>query len=117
MHMSTRAKIYHNPQCSKSRETLALLREKGCDVEVIEYLKAPPTAAELSAILKALAMKAHDLVRTKEDEYKKVKIDWSDEKAAIAALVKHPRLIERPIVVNGKKAAIGRPPENILDIL
>ena len=112
--------LYHNPRCSKSRQTLALLRESGRDPEVIEYLKTPPSAAELKRILKLLGLAPRDLMRRKEAPYKDLKLDdpgLSDD-ALIAALADNPILIERPIlVVDGKKAAVGRPPEAVLEIL
>lgn len=111
--------IYHNPRCTKSRQTLALLEQRGIKPKVIEYLETPPSAMELKHLLKLLGMPARELLRTKEDEYRQGKLDdlsLSDSEI-INAMVKHPRLIERPIVVVGNKAAIGRPPENVLKIL
>lgn len=112
-------KIYHNPRCSKSRQTLQLIEEKGIEPEVILYLEKPPSKAALKRILKALNMKARDLMRKKEAEYKDNNLadDSLKEDDLIAAMVAHPKLIERPIVVNGEKVALGRPPENVLDIL
>lgn len=111
--------IYHNPKCSKSRQTLALLEEKGFTPRVIEYLKTPPTTQELKNILKALKKAPLEITRTKEDLYKELKLDdkrlSNDE--MVKVLVENPKLIERPIVVNGSKAALGRPPENVLEIL
>ena len=108
--------IYHNPKCSKSRETLALLQENGIEPEIVEYLKAPPTAAELKAVLKKAGLGPRDVLRAKEA--KEEGIDKSlDGDALIAAIAAHPRALERPIVINGGKAALGRPPENVLDIL
>lgn len=116
--MST--KIYHNPRCSKSRQTLQLLKDHGVEPEVVEYLKTPPTKTELKAVLKALAMKPRDLMRKKEAEYKENNLDdksLSDEQL-ISAMIEHPKLIERPIVVTSdQKYALGRPPENVLDII
>ena len=111
--------IYHNPRCSKSRQTLALLEERGIQPKVIEYLVTPPTEAELKHLLKLLGIAPRDLLRTKEDEYKKAKLDRADVSDAeiVRAMVKYPRLIEWPIVVSGNKAALGRPPENVLEIL
>jgi len=109
--------IYHNPRCSKSRQTLALLRERGVEPTVVEYLKHPPDSALLRDLLKKLGLMPRDLVRTKEAAYKDLKLaDASDEKL-IEAMVANPLLIERPIVVTGNKAAIGRPPERALDLL
>ena len=111
--------IYHNPRCSKSRQTLALLENRGFRPKIIEYLVTPPTEAELKHLLKLLDIAPRDLVRKKEEEYKKAKLDRPDVSDAeiIRALVKYPRLIERPVVVSGNKAALGRPPENVLKIL
>ena len=112
-------RIYHNNRCTKSRATLALLQERGMDVEVINYLDTPPNAAELTVLLKQLGMGARELLRTGEAEYESLGLaDPSlDERALIAAMVAHPKLIERPIVVANGKAAIGRPPEAVLAIL
>jgi len=110
--------IYHNPRCSKSRATLALIQEKGIEPEIIEYLDAAPSKSELDAILSKLDMEPADLMRTGEDEYKEhVKGKDLSRAEAIALMVKYPRMIERPVVVNGDKAAVGRPPESVLDIL
>ena len=111
--------IYHNPKCTKSRETLALLQQRAVKPEVVEYLKTPPSAAELDAILKKLGIEPRELMRKKEDAYAEARLDDPKliRKQLIAAMVKHPILIERPIVVNGKLAAIGRPPEKVLEIL
>ena len=110
--------IYHNPKCSKSRETLALLRGRGVEPRIIEYLKAPPTAAELKAIVGKLGIKAEQLVRKGEDIYKAkyAGMTLTDEEW-IDALVKNPVLIERPIVVRGANAVIGRPPEGVLTLI
>ena len=111
-------KIYHNPRCSKSRQTLSLIKEKGAEVEIIEYLKVIPSEKELSAIIKLLGIKPEKLLRKCEADYKenfKGKI-LSDEEW-ISAMVQYPKLIERPIVVSGNKAILGRPPENVLDLL
>jgi arsenate reductase len=111
--------IYHNPRCSKSRETLALLEAKSTKPKVVEYLKAPPSAAELKSILKKLGLAPRELMRRKEPPYAALKLDnpkLSDD-ALVKAMVDNPVLIERPIVVNGAKAALGRPPENALKIL
>jgi len=112
-------RIYHNSRCSKSRATLALLEEHGGKVEVINYLDTPPSAAELAALLKLLGMSARELLRTGEAEYLSLGLDDPalDEASLIAAMVAHPKLIERPIVVANGKAALGRPPEAVLAIL
>jgi arsenate reductase len=111
--------IYHNPRCSKSRQTLALLEEKGIKPSVVLYLETPPDAKTLQSILKKLGMTARDLLRKGEDEYKALGLanPALDEQALISAMCTHPKLIERPIVVHGARAALGRPPENVLGIL
>ena len=116
---TTKATIYHNPRCSKSRETLALLQANGADITIVEYLKTPPTIAEIHTMLNLLGLTARQLMRTKEDEYKAQNLaDTSlSEDQLIAAMVATPKLIERPIVLANNKAAIGRPPESILSIL
>lgn len=111
--------IYHNPRCGKSREALALLRDKHIEPRVIEYLKTPPDAATLSSLLKALRLAPRELLRTKEKEYAALGLDdpaVSDD-AVIAAMVAHPILIERPIVVIGTRAVLGRPAERVLDLI
>ena len=112
-------RIYHNPRCSKSRETLALLEAKGVTPRVVEYLKTPPSAAELKAILKMLGLKPRDLMRKGEPRYAELGLKDRnlDDDALIALMAANPILIERPIVVSGKKAVIGRPPEKVLEIL
>lgn len=111
--------IYHNPRCSKSRQTLALLQERGIEPVVIEYLKTPPDAATLKSLLGKLKLSARELMRTKETAYKENGLadPQLSDTALIRAMVEEPVLIERPIVVNGKKAVIGRPPENVLNII
>ena len=110
--------IYHNPKCSKSRETLALLQGRGIEPRVIEYLKSPPTAAELRAIVGKLGIQAEQLVRKGEDIYKAKYAGKSLTEAQwIDAMVKNPILIERPIVVRGAKAVIGRPAEAVLALI
>jgi len=111
--------IYHNSRCSKSRATLELLKSKGIEPTVIEYLKTPPSASELEAILAKLGMEPRDLMRKGEAAYKEAGLDKLDldRKTLIAAMVENPILIERPIVLANGKAAIGRPPENVLQIL
>lgn len=116
--MST--KIYHNPRCSKSRQTLQLLEDNNVEPEIIEYLKTPPSKSELKDILQALDMKPRDLMRKGEAEYKENNLadaSLSDEQL-IEAMLKYPKLIERPIVVTAdNKYALGRPPESVLDII
>lgn len=111
--------IYHNPRCSKSRQTLQLLQEQGIEPEVREYLKDVPTADELKQVLAALDMRPRELLRVKETEYKDAGLDdqsLSDD-AIILAMTQYPKLIERPIVINGGQARIGRPPESVLEII
>ena len=110
--------IYHNPRCSKSRATLALLEERGVTPRIVEYLKQPPTKAELTRIVKQLGIRPEALVRKGEEIYKRElatrtlsDAEWLD------VLARHPVLIERPIVVKGERAVIGRPPENVLELL
>ncbi|MGR7920446.1 arsenate reductase (glutaredoxin) [Zobellella denitrificans] len=112
-------RIYHNPRCSKSRETLSLLEQRDLQPEIIKYLETPPDADQLKTLLGQLGMSsARELMRTKEEEYKALGLAGvTDEATLIAAMVAHPKLIERPIVVHNGKAALGRPPEQILDIL
>ncbi|WNC70718.1 arsenate reductase (glutaredoxin) [Thalassotalea psychrophila] len=111
--------IYHNPRCSKSRQTLALIEETNTDVEIVEYLKNPPSIETLANILGLLAVEPRAMMRTKEDEYKQQNL--SDKNISndelLAAMAATPKLIERPIVVSGNKACIGRPPENVLALL
>lgn len=111
--------IYHNPKCAKSRETLQLLKKRGIEPRVVEYLKTPPNRTELERLLALLGMEPRALLRAKEPEYKEAGL--ADPKLSRAALLRamleHPKLIERPIVVAGNKAALGRPPENVLKIL
>lgn len=111
--------IYHNPRCSKSRQTLALLEEQGIEPQIVKYLEDTPNADELKAVLAKLGISARDLLRTKEAEYKEAGLDnegLSDDEV-IAKMIKFPKLIERPIVVKGDTARIGRPPESVLEIL
>ena len=111
--------IYHNPRCSKSRQTLALIEEKGITPKIVKYLETPPSAAELKRILKMLGLKARDIIRKSEEAYAELGLKdgahTNDE--LLALMVKNPILIERPIVVSGDKAAIGRPPEAVLKIV
>jgi len=111
--------IYHNPRCSKSRQTLEMIREQGQEPEIIEYLKTPPSVEALKEILNTLGLEPRELMRKKEVEYNELglKDESLDRDSLIQAMHDNPKLIERPIVINGKKAALGRPPENVLDIL
>ncbi len=108
--------IYHNPRCSKSRETLKLIEDKGIQPQVIEYLKTPPNAEELARILTLLGKGPRDIVRKKEAAEAGLDLD-APAAQLIAAMVANPAVIERPIVVSGDKAALGRPPESVLTIL
>ena len=112
-------KIYHNPRCSKSRQSLALLQEAGVEPEVIEYLTDPPTAEELTQILDSLQMEPTDLMRTGEAVYQELGLREKQlsRQEVIETMIQHPVLIQRPIVVNGDQAVIGRPPENLKSLL
>lgn len=111
-------KIYHNPRCSKSRAALSLLQEHGIEPQIVEYLKNPPSASELETILSLLEMKPEQLVRKSEETFRNV---YAGKKLTdaqwIKAMIEHPVLIERPIVVSGKRAVVGRPPENVLKLI
>lgn len=111
--------IYHNPRCSKSRQTLQLLNDNSVDANVVEYLKTPPDAETLKDILGKLGLSPRQLMRTKEDIYKELNLDDESltDDQLINAMIENPKLIERPIVVKDGKVAVGRPPENILSIL
>lgn len=110
--------IYHNPRCSKSRQTLQLIVESGIQPEVIEYLVDTPSEKELKALIAMLCIDAEELVRKGEEDYKtRFKGKKLTESEWIAAMVSNPKLIERPIVVKGKKAILGRPPEKVLELL
>ncbi len=111
--------IYHNPRCSKSRQTLELLQENRVEPEIRLYLEQPPVVDELKELLRKLDMQPRDIMRRKEAEYRESGADNPDLSAdeLIKKIADYPRLLERPIVVNGEKAAIGRPPENVLSIL
>ncbi|EGT4373292.1 arsenate reductase (glutaredoxin) [Cronobacter malonaticus] len=118
--MSRDVTIYHNPRCSKSRETLNLLTERGIEPDVVLYLETPPDAATIKTLLNQLGFsEARELMRTKEDLYKTLNLaDPSlSEEALIQAMVDNPKLIERPIVISHGKARLGRPPEQVLEIL
>jgi arsenate reductase len=111
--------LYHNPRCSKSREALNLLREQGLEPEIILYLENPPNAKALKTLLGKLGISARELLRKGEDAYKDLNLadDKLSEATLIKAMVENPKLIERPIAINGDKAMIGRPPENVLQII
>jgi len=110
--------VYHNPRCSKSRQTLQLCEEAGSEVEIIEYLKTPLDEVILKDILKKLDKPVYEVVRTKEEVYEQLNLSSdSTEEEIIAAIIKYPVLLERPIVVKDDKAVIGRPPENVKVLL
>lgn len=110
--------IYHNPRCSKSRQTLELLQQRGVEPAIVLYLEHPPTKKLLRELLTKLNIGARDLIRRGEEEYKALELSnptLSDDDL-LAAMVAHPKLIERPIVVKGERARLGRPPENVLEL-
>ncbi|RLJ18494.1 arsenate reductase (glutaredoxin) [bacterium endosymbiont of Escarpia laminata] len=111
--------IFHNPRCSKSRQTLQLLKDNGVEPEIVEYLKTPPDRDTLKQVLDMLGMEPRDLMRKKESEYKENNLaDPSlTRDQLIDAMIAHPKLIERPIVITNGKAALGRPPEKVLEII
>ena len=110
--------IYHNPRWGKSRKTLQLLRDNGYEPNIIEYLKNPPNVNELNEICENLNKSAIDITRTNEKEYKQLNIPMNDtDDVLIEKIARHPKLLERPIVIKGKKGIIGRPPENVLKLL
>lgn len=109
--------IYHNPRCSKSRQTLALIEEKGISPTIVEYLESPPSQATLKEIVSMLGVSPSEIIRKKEAKEEDVDVASLSDAALIKAMADTPRIIERPIVVSGKKAVMGRPPENVLDIL
>ena len=111
--------IYHNPRCSKSRQTLEILNEQNVDTKIVLYLETPPSAEEVKSILQKLGLSSRDIIRKGEDEYKLLNIkDQSlTENELISFMSENPKLIERPIVVKDDKAIIGRPPENVLSLL
>lgn len=111
-------RIYHNPRCSKSRQTLELIEQAGITPEILLYLETAPGAQELHDLLRKLGISAHELLRKKEAEYSEAGLSPdSSEAEVIAAMVKYPKLIERPIVVKGDRAVLGRPPENVKALL
>ena len=110
--------LYHNPRCSKSRETLALLEANGVQPEIVRYLETPPDRETLQILLQKLGMSSvRQLMRTKEELYKTLRLENADEAQLLDALAAHPALLERPVVINGDRARIGRPPEAVLAIL
>lgn len=119
MTMTEPTRIFHNPRCSKSRQTLELLQQKGIEPEIIRYLETPPTEQELLHILDLLGCEPRQLMRTKESEYRELGLNAPKltREELVKAMVNTPKLIERPIVLANGKAALGRPPEKVLDIL
>ncbi len=116
--MSGKVTIYHNPRCTKSRQTLQLIRDAGVEPEIVEYLKSPPTTAEVDSILKKLKLEPLEAMRRKEVVYSELGLNGDTSREdAIRAMAENPILIERPIVVRGRKAIIGRPPENVNNLL
>ncbi len=110
--------IWHNPRCSKSRQTLELLRDRGIEPKVVDYLKNPPSRGELKHVLELLDMPAHDLMRRGESVYKELDLSKkSDEAKLVEAMIHNPILIERPVVITDDKAVIGRPPEAVLSVI
>lgn len=110
--------IYHNPRCSKSREALSILQEKNCEITIVEYLKTPLSASQITMLLKQLQVKPIDIIRTKEQSFSELGLSkTSTDAELIRAMTENPILIERPIAVNGEKAVIGRPPENVLELM
>jgi len=119
MAIKSQVTLYHNPRCSKSRQTLTLLQENGIEPEIIEYLKNPPNKKQLNEILTMLGLEPRDFMRTNESEYKTAGLDSKDisRDDLLNAMLENPILIQRPIVLANGKAAIGRPPEQVLEIL
>lgn len=111
--------LWHNPRCSTSRNALALLRERGVEPKIVEYLKAPPSAARLEKVLKMLGKEPRELMRKKEAEYRDLGLDdpKKTKKELVQAMVEHPILIERPVAIRGDRAALGRPAEKVLEVL
>jgi len=111
--------LYHNPRCSKSRQTLALIEDRGIEPTIVEYLKTPPNHQQLDSILRGLELNPRELMRTKEAEYKELGLADSalSRDQLIEAMISNPKLIERPILVVGDQIVVGRPPENALTIL
>lgn len=113
-----KARIYHNPRCSKSRATLTLLQERDVDLDIVEYLKTPPSKSRLKELLAKLGLGARDIVRTAEEEFKASGVDiQTDDDALLDLIVAHPKILQRPIVEIGPRARIGRPPEQVLELL
>lgn len=117
--MSNKVRIFHNPKCSKCRLTMDILDDKGVETTVVEYLNTPPDNNELNEVLELLGIEPRELMRKHETPYKENNLDNPDlsREQLIQAMIDNPILIERPIIINGNKATIGRPPEKVLDIL
>lgn len=117
--MESAVTLYHNPKCSKSRQTMSLLEQQGITPTIVNYLDTPPDAATLTTMLKMLELEPRELMRKGEAEYTGLKLDNTElsREQLIQAMVENPRLIERPIVIKGNKAVLGRPPEQVLTIL
>lgn len=110
--------IWHNPKCSKSREAMEIVQKSNCSAEVVKYLEEKPDAKKIKAVLKMLGITPRELMRTKEDIYKELNLlEKKSDEALIEAMAKHPKLIERPIIIKGDKAIIGRPTERIAEFL
>ena len=111
-------KIYHNPRCSKSRQALALIEDHGIDVDVVEYMKSPPSRAQLQALLRKLGFGPRDLIRKFEAEFKSAGVteETSDDEL-LDLMLAHPKIIQRPVIEVGERALVGRPPERVLDLL
>ena len=112
-------KIFHNSRCSKSRQALQILQDSNCDIEIINYLETDLDVSLIKDVLKKLSLKPRDILRTSEQDYKdnKLEEDNLSDDDLIDHMIKHPKLIERPIVIKGHKAVLGRPPENVLELL
>ena len=117
--MSQKVRVFHNPNCSKCRLTMDILNDNGVEITVVEYLNAPPTQDELNEVLDLLGVEPRELMRKHEKQYSENNLDNPDltREQLVQAMIEHPILIERPIIINGNKATIGRPPEKVLDIL
>ncbi|MEQ8666863.1 MAG: arsenate reductase (glutaredoxin) [Rhodospirillales bacterium] len=110
-------RIYHNPRCSKSRQTLELIRERGIEPEIVEYLVSSPDASEISQLLSKLGLRARDLARKKESADAGLDLKSASDDDIVAAMAAQPAIIERPIVVDGDQAVLGRPPENVIALI
>lgn len=113
----TKFQIVHNPRCSKSRDALTILKDRGIEPEIIDYLNGGLNRELLTNIIEILHVQPKELVRTKEEEFQALKIDLNNAQEVIKTLLDHPKLLERPIVLKGNKGVIGRPPENVLSLI